>query len=234
MKIKIKRDEKFESFELNLSDITLLQALIFIKENIDSSLTFRHSCRSGVCGSCAVRVNEKEVLACEYKLQDGDIITPLKNLKLIKDLALDYENAINTLKNRVFLQEYNSAKVTSEDESLYKIQTTCILCYNCYSACPVYEINPNFLAPFSLSRIHRYIQDNREENKKDKIDLIQTNGIWDCTLCGNCSLACPKGIDIKGDINILRNKSFMYGYNNPHLANFGSFNNQEINFGSFS
>lgn len=234
MNIEIKRDEKFEKFELELSNITLLEALKFIKEHIDSSLIFKHSCRSGVCGSCAMRVNEKEVLACEYKVQDGDKVEPLKNLRVIRDLIVDYSNSTNSLKNSAYLQQYNEFTVTHEDEGLYKVQTTCILCHSCYSSCPVYEFNPNFIAPFTLSRINRYILDNREENKKDKIDVIQNDGIWSCTLCGNCSLACPKGIDIKGDISMLRNKSGVYGYSDPNFAQFNSFDGGGINFGSFN
>ncbi len=233
LKIEIKRDGIFKKFELNSNATTLLNVLEFIKENIDSTLSFKSSCKSGVCGSCAVRVNEKEVLACEYKVQDGDKIEPLQNLNVMRDLIVDYENGLKTLKNRVYLESYKNIKVNIEDERLYRKQSSCILCFSCYSSCPVYEFNPKFLAPFTLSRVYRYVVDTREDSKKSKIDIVQQNGIWDCTLCGNCSLVCPKGIDIKGDIFMLRNQSGSYGYSDPNFVQFDSFGSGGINFSSF-
>jgi len=92
MKIKIKR-EFFEEFEYTKENATLLEVLEFIKEDLDNSLSFSSGCRSGICGSCAIRVNGKETLACGHKVQDSDTIEPLKHLKIIRDLVVDFDEA---------------------------------------------------------------------------------------------------------------------------------------------
>ena len=215
----------FVEYEIPLKNPTLLKALEYIKTNIDQTLTFSSGCRSEVCGSCAVRVNEKEVLACGYKLKDGDTITPLSNLPIIKDLVVEADASFMTLvKVRAFLEKEKILSLTKEDEKLIEKQSDCILCNSCFSSCPVLETNKNFLGPFSLTRVLRYINDKRCQEEKSKIDLIQKDGIWDCTLCGNCTEVCPQSIDPKMDILTLRSKSAKYGYMDPNFGgglNFG-------------
>ncbi len=84
-------------------------------------------------------------------------------------------------------------------------------------------VNPDFLGPFALTRAYRYTADPREGDIKTAIDAIQANGVWDCTLCGECTAVCPKGIDPKMDITMLRGTSAQYGYNDPNFTsmNFG-------------
>lgn len=230
MKITVKRfHPHFEPKSIEMSyeipdGLTLLEALEYIKEKIDKTLTFSKGCRSGVCGSCAVRVNEKEVLACEYKIKDGDKIEPLKYIEPIRDLVVDIKKPLNTLKRaKTYLSKPKEASLNEEDEKLIQKQSDCILCSSCYSSCPVFETNEEFLGPFALSRSYRYIADKREENKKEKIEAVVKDGIFDCTLCGNCTLVCPQGIDPKSDILMLQSKALQYGFQNPKLSNFGSF-----------
>jgi fumarate reductase iron-sulfur subunit len=97
-------------------------------------------------------------------------------------------------------------------------QSDCILCSSCYSACPVYAVNPEFIGPFALTRVWRYVNDTREENSDAKIAAIQTNGIWDCTLCGECVPVCPQNIAPAQDIRMLRSKSGSLGYQDPNMA----------------
>ncbi|NPA28296.1 MAG: succinate dehydrogenase/fumarate reductase iron-sulfur subunit [Epsilonproteobacteria bacterium] len=224
MKIKIKRDKEFSEFEVS-SNLMLLEALFEIKQNIDSTLTFDSGCRSMVCGACSVRVNGKEVLACATKVNDGDEVEPLKYHKVIRDLKVDKSSKLQTIKReKAYLKEYKEVALTPEDEKLTERQSDCILCDSCYSACPVFEVNENFLGPFALTRAYRYAVDKRLKEPKEIIDNIQKDGIWDCTLCGECTLVCPKGIDPKGDIINLRNLSAQYGYMDPNFGNmdFGS------------
>ncbi len=204
---------------------TLLEALTFIKCEKDPSLTFRSGCRSSVCGSCAVRVNGKEVLACAYKPQEGDLVEPRRFAKVIKDLVVDDTEAFKALKlAKAWLGEpRESAIVTPEDEKRTERQSDCILCGSCYSACPVLETNPAFLGPFALTRDWRYVADPRENDIKSKVDAIQKNGVWDCTLCGECTAVCPQGIDPKSDILMLRTKSTQMGHMDPNMGSFGSF-----------
>ncbi len=229
MEIKIHRfnQEKninsVENYVFKKKNVTVLSALIDIKEHQDSSLTFRSGCSSGVCGSCAVRVNGVEKLACKTTIKDNDLIEAIKYTKVIKDLVVDLNHEKYLLKKpKAYLQKYEKEEITIRDEKLIDRQSNCILCQSCYSSCPVYEVNKNFLGPYSLSRVLRYLDDKKEHEKKEKIDLIQTNGIWDCTLCGNCTMVCPQYIDPKTDIMNLRMKSMKYGYTDPNAMSFGN------------
>jgi len=227
MKISILRSETNtqRSYTLPAGEIPLLGALYYIKETQDATLTFLAGCRASVCGTCAVRVNGKEELACAYKVKPGDIIEPLQYHPVLRDLKVDKNNAKETLeKSTAWLHSFQEASPTHKDEKLTETQTDCILCDSCYSACPVYAVSPEFLGPFALTRAYRYSVDKREENVKGIIDTVQSNGIWDCTLCGECTLACPKGIDPKMDIMMLRGLSVQEGYSDPSYAtqSFGS------------
>jgi len=225
MELKIKTDKEI-SYNIEKSVKTLLEALIYIKENIDATINFDYGCKSGVCGACSVRVNGKEKLACSYTPSSSDIVEPLKYYPIKRDLIVDKTNQKELIKKtKAYINSYKAEILSPEDEQKTQIQTDCILCSSCYSACPVIEVNQNFQGPFALSKTYRYTIDKREATPKEHIDTIQTNGIWDCTLCNECTLACPQGIDPKTDIINLRNLSAQHGYTDP------SFNN--MNFGGF-
>ena len=223
MKISIKRDFDFIEYDVDLSDATLLDLLNEIKETQDSSLAYSSGCRSGVCGSCGVRVNEKEVLACSYKVKDGDKVEPLKNVEVIRDLVVNMDKALQTnARAKVWLQSAKSdVALTPEDEKINELQSDCILCGSCYSACPVYAVNEEYLGPFALTGVWKYLSDKREEEPQEKVNTIQTNGIWDCTLCNECTLVCPQGISSKADIEKLRAKSAQFGFMDPNFGSFG-------------
>ncbi len=220
MKIKINRDQNLVEYKLPFKSTTLLKALYHIKDYIDPTLTFDSNCRSGICGACAMRVNGKEVLACSHKIDSGDTIEPLKYHKVQKDLKVDKKEIINTLSIATtwLHNQKENTTVTPKDIKNSEKQSDCILCHSCYSACPVVEVNPNFIGPFALTRAYRYILDPREEDKKSIIDNIQNNGIWDCTLCGECTAVCPQGINSKMDITMLRSLSTQYGYSDPNFT----------------
>jgi len=224
MKVTIQRWTLAE-FEVDVHDVTLLALLSTIKTTQDSSLTFASGCRSSICGSCSMRVNGKEVLACSYKVQDGDLIEPLKNVPVIRDLVVDMDHAYE--KNRAakaWLSRITGAiSLTQDNEKINEIQSDCILCGSCYSACPVFAVNEDFLGPFSLTRVWKYVSDKREEDEKQMIDTIQKDGVWACTLCNECTLVCPQDISSKADIEKLRSKSAMAGYSDPNYASFDSF-----------
>ncbi|SFV71895.1 Succinate dehydrogenase iron-sulfur protein [hydrothermal vent metagenome] len=221
MKIQILRSENnaYQSYKIEDKQINLLQALTEIKAKEDASLTFSAGCRASVCGTCAVRVNGKEVLACAYRLEDGDEVEPLHYHTVLRDLKVDKSATKETLsKSTAWLHEAKEASLSHADEKLSEKQSDCILCDSCYSACPVYAVNADFLGPFALTRAYRYTTDKRESAVKETIDKVQDNGVWDCTLCGECTLACPKGIDPKMDIMMLRGLSVEHGYDDPSFA----------------
>jgi len=231
MKLTIKRTtnepqfrEEFVDYEVTLENATLLELLTQIKTEQDATLTFASGCRSSVCGSCAVRVNGVEKLACAYKPNDGDRIEPLQQMKLIRDLVVDVEKALATNKRAQAwsLENSTNTPVSPEDEKRNEIQSDCILCGACYSACPVYETQPDFLGPFALTRVWRYVSDVRETDTLSKVTAVQSNGIWDCTLCGECVPVCPQGIAPKQDIMMLRSQSGIFGFMDPaYMGGFG-------------
>jgi fumarate reductase iron-sulfur subunit len=235
--LRTKNKEKYiEEYKINKDNITLLEALEYIKENIDSTLAYRSGCKSGICGSCSVIVDEKEVLACKCKINDGNIVKPLKNTKVIKDLVINIDQTEKLIReSNAFLQKLSENTIKKEDEKLIDLQSTCILCQSCYSSCPVFDVNKDFKGPYALTRVLRYINDKKEDEILEKLDAIQSNGIWDCTLCSNCTIACPQFIDPKTDIMNLRMKSIQNGYSDPTVQdnNFlNEFNNyQDMNSG---
>lgn len=230
MKIKIKRYnqeliEKNSIDEFEVSNTNLLKALIEIKQYNDSTLTFRCGCKSGVCGSCAVKVNGIEKLACRTKINQNDLIESLSNINIIKDLVIDVSHETFLLdKVKSYIDINSNKEINQEDIEKIDLQSNCILCNSCYSSCPIYSINKDFIGPFALTRALRYVDDKKLKDKKEILNNIQTNGIWDCTLCGACSLVCPQSIDPKADILKLQNISFQEGFSNPNLNNF------EMNF----
>ena len=229
MKITIKRyhphfDPPSIDMEYEVPEsMTLLEVLHHIKQTKDRTLSFASMCRSGVCGSCAVKVNGKEQLACEYRAQDGDYIEPLSVMEVIRDLIVDFNASLDTLQRASAYPLQMHSGMSEDEERLVERQSDCILCHSCYSSCPVFETKSSFLGPFALTRAYRYVVDSREEEKRAHIDAVIENGIWDCTLCGNCTEVCPQGIDPKSDILMLQSMASRFGYVNPNLSGFGSF-----------
>ena len=240
MKIKIIRfnselaTPNFAS-EYTINKSNLLQSLIEIKTKNDNSLAFRCGCKSGVCGSCAVRVNGGEKLACKTIINENDLIEPIKNSHIIKDLVVDVSHETYLIARMGLSVDTDNDinKVTQEDIKKIDLQSNCILCNSCYSACPIYEVNKEFLGPFALTKALRYAKDKKTFNNSLIIDSIQSNGIWDCTLCSSCTLVCPQGIDSKSDIMQLQNLSVQKGYSNPYQQSF-DFNSEFDNFGGFN
>lgn len=225
MKINIRKftqlEQKDQIKEFKVEQDNLLKALEEIKKDQDSSLAYRCGCKSGVCGSCAIRVNGIEKLACRTTIKDGDLIEPLKNSKVIKDLVVDVSHETLLIKktNSAIKQKKENLTLTQKDILKIDIQSNCILCNACYSSCPVYDVNKEFLGPFALTRALRYENDKKGQNE-EIINNIQTNGIWDCTLCSACTFVCPQGIDPKIDIMQLQNISIQKGYSNPYMNTF--------------
>lgn len=236
MIINIKRytNSKNEIESFTIKETNLLKGLLEIKSNIDSSLTFRCGCKSGICGSCSIRVNGIEKLACKTKIKENDLIEPLKNTEVIKDLVVDTSHEISELNTVLSGIKTSYVKnLSSEDIKSIDIQSNCILCNSCYSSCPIYEVNKDFLGPFALTKALRYIKDKKSLSNAEVLTNIQSNGIWDCTLCSACTFVCPQNIDPKNDILQLQNISVQNGFDNPNMSSinmefesndFGGFN----------
>ena len=174
-------------------------------------------CKSGVCGSCAIRVNGVEKLACKTNISQNDLIEALKNSNILKDLVVNVSHETLLIeKTKSYISEIEEFNISQKDIKNIDLQSNCILCNSCYSSCPVYDVNKEFLGPFALTRALRYVNDKKNAHSLDIVDSIQSNGIWDCTLCSACTLVCPQGIDPKADIMQLQNISVQNGYSNPY------------------
>jgi len=220
MKIYVKRDRENTEYDVDLQAVTLLELLNHIKTHVDPSLTFASGCRSGVCGSCAVRVNGTEVLSCSCKPKEGDLVEPLRNAAVIRDLVVDMDKPLSfNGKTQAWVDPSSGTmRLAPDDEKANELQSDCILCGSCYSACPVYAVNPEFEGPFALTRSWRYVSDRRTPDVRTKLEAVQSNGIWDCTLCNECVPVCPQGIAPKQDIAMLRTKSGMEGFMDPAFS----------------
>jgi fumarate reductase iron-sulfur subunit len=204
----------FQQYEVPLrKDWVILDALNYIKDQLDGTLTFRWSCRMGVCGSCGMVVNGKPVLTCATfleKLAPGPIrIEPLDNFPVIRDLVIEMTDFMNKLKAVKPWIIREQEKPVEEGEYLqtpsqladYKQYSMCINCMLCYSACPVYGLEPKFIGPAALALAQRYNLDNRDQGQQERMDELSTDdGIWHCTFVGECSAVCPKGVDPAGAI----------------------------------
>jgi fumarate reductase iron-sulfur subunit len=195
-------------------DTMVLDALIYIKENIDRDLTFRYSCRMAVCGSCGMAINKRPALACETpvaSLSQPIYIEPLYNFPIIKDLVVNIDDFLNKL---VKIKPYIIKKskepegehiVFSEQQELFRYASVCINCLLCYAACPVYGEDEKYFGPAALSLIYRYYMDPRDEGKDERIKIaLEKDALWKCTFIGECSEVCPKGVDPAFNIQRLK------------------------------
>ncbi|MFE3449874.1 succinate dehydrogenase iron-sulfur subunit [Nonomuraea sp. NPDC059194] len=197
----------FESFDVPMSeDWAILDGLNYVKDQLDGTLSFRWSCRMGVCGSCGMTVNGRPRLTCGTFLSEfggGPVrIEPLKGFPVIRDLVVEIDDFLAKLSHvRPWLvREGEELPLTAEyaqtpDQlEAYKQYSMCINCLLCYSACPVYVLNPDFLGPAAIALAQRYNLDSRDQG--DRLDLLSTDeGVWGCTFVGECTKVCPKHVD---------------------------------------
>lgn len=189
-------------------DWVVLDALNYIKDRIDGTLTFRWSCRMGVCGSCGMMVNGVPKLTCAAFLRDyypHEIrVEPLKNFPIIRDLVIDMSDFLQKLRSVKPWIIRETEKPLSEGEYLqtpqeleaYKQFSMCINCMLCYAACPVYGLEPAFLGPAAIALGYRYNLDSRDQGRKERQPVMASHeGIWECTFVSECTVVCPKDVD---------------------------------------
>ena len=185
----------------------VLDAVMKIKNEVDTSLTFRRSCREGICGSCAMNIDGTNTLACTKAISDvkGDIkIYPLPHMPVIKDLVTNLKNLYKQLKSIKpwLIKKKQEASDTENIQSrndrekldgLYE----CILCACCSTSCPSYWWNSDkYLGPAVLLQSYRWLQDSRDEERKERLkELDDTFKVYRCHTIMNCTQACPKGLN---------------------------------------
>ena len=207
-------DATFEEFELPCpSDWVVLDGLNHIKDRLDGTLSYRWSCRMGICGSCGMVVNGEPKLACATFLADyapGPVtVEPLRNFPVIRDLVVeigDFMEKLTRVKPWIVRQverpladgEYRQ---TPDELDEYKQFSMCINCMLCYSACPIYGLDPHFIGPAAIALAQRYNLDSRDEGAAERMQVLsEHDGIWGCTFVGECTKVCPKHVDPAGAI----------------------------------
>lgn len=192
-----------ETYNVEKTDkMKVLDALQQINEKYNANIAYRYSCRAGQCGSCAIKINRKAKLACKAEISDNDTLEPL-DFKVIKDLIVDRTPLNDKVKN---LNLYMSSEedTTPLEPEIIKPETytktkalrSCIDCYSCISMCPVIKKSKEYYGPYFMRAFADLSYDPREDTSKSE-DAIEC-GLYSCTSCGQCSVTCPKEIDIYG------------------------------------
>ena len=212
-------ESKFMEFQVPYEKwTTVLDAILEVKKHFDHSIGVRYSCRQATCGSCGMKINGKPSLACFTKISElnSSVVTvePMSNFPIIRDLAVSFERMFSThkkLKPYIIREDSEISPGTKEflqspeDVEQYIQFSSCIKCGLCNSACPTMATDSLFIGPQALAQAYRYIADNRDKGKDDRLKIIDdAHGIWRCHFAGSCSQVCPKGVDPAMGIQLLR------------------------------
>ena len=203
------QNPRWDNFAIDLDDCApmVLDALLKIKNEVDPTLTFRRSCREGICGSCAMNIGGTNTLACIKAIEDvpGDItISPLPHMEVVKDLIPDLTH---------FYAQYASVKpwmqtTTPAPQDRERLQSPedrkkldglyeCILCASCSTSCPSYWWNGDrYLGPAVLLQAYRWVIDSRDEATGERLDNLEDPfKLYRCHTIMNCTNTCPKGLN---------------------------------------
>ena len=199
---------KMDTYEVDMDTCgpMVLDALIKIKNEMDSTVTFRRSCREGVCGSCAMNIDGTNTLACTKAIEDvkGDIaITPLPHLEVVKDLVPDLSNFYAQYASiKPWMQTQSTTpekerRQSKEDRVKLDGLYECILCACCSTSCPSYWWNGDkYLGPAVLLQAYRWLIDSRDEATGERLDNLEDPfRLYRCHTIMNCANACPKGLN---------------------------------------
>jgi len=191
----------------------VLDGLNYIKDQLDGTLSYRWSCRMGICGSCGMTVDGEPKLTCATFLTDygpGPVrVEPLRNFPVVRDLVVeigDFMRKLSAVKPWIIRDEEMPLSdgeylQTPEELDEYKQYSMCINCMLCYAACPIYGLDPRFIGPAAIALAQRYNLDSRDEGARERLDILSDHeGIWGCTFVGECTKVCPKNVDPAGAI----------------------------------
>ncbi|MGB9006181.1 MAG: succinate dehydrogenase iron-sulfur subunit [Candidatus Aminicenantales bacterium] len=196
---------------------TVLEALMDIRNDQDYDLSFRYSCREGVCGSCGLVINGRLDLACRTILEtlgsQTVVVEPLPNLEIKKDLVVDmgpFWAALKEVKPYLFPPaEAPQREFKVEDRQMEKIDqyVACILCACCYSACPVVGRDERYLGPAALAKLNRFVRDPRDRRSfRNWAGVNAQGGVWSCDTVFRCNEACPRQVRPADGIESLRRR----------------------------
>jgi fumarate reductase iron-sulfur subunit len=202
------REPRFQTYSVPCQEEwVVLDAMNYVKDHIDASLSYRWSCHMAVCGSCGMMINGEPKLACKAFLRDcPDTIRvePLQNFPVERDLVVVLDDFLGKLARvKPYLIPKESRDLDDGPHSQtpaqlkrYRQYALCINCQLCYAACPQYGLVESFIGPAALTLAHRYNQDSRDAGRSSREEVVATNeGVWECSFVGACSEVCPKHVD---------------------------------------
>lgn len=202
------QNPRTDTFEIDMDNCgpMVLDALLKIKNEIDPSLTFRRSCREGICGSCAMNIDGTNTLACIKPIDEvkGEVkISPLPHMPVVKDLVPDLSHVYAQLASiepwmKTQTQAPSRERLQSpEEQKLIDEASACILCFCCSTSCPSYWWNADrFLGPAILLQAYRWIADSRDEATGERLDALEDPfRLYRCHTIMNCTKTCPKGLN---------------------------------------
>jgi fumarate reductase iron-sulfur subunit len=195
-------------------DMSVLQGLQYIKDELDGTLSYRWSCRMAICGSCGMMVNGSPKLSCQTFLRDllpGPVkIEALAHFPIERDLVVDVGQFVKKLESvKPYIipkekRELTQGEYLQTPAQLEKFEqfSSCINCMLCYSACPQFGLDPEFVGPGALALLHRYNADSRDGGTAERMEVLNAaEGVWSCTAVGYCSEVCPKHVDPANAVN---------------------------------
>ncbi len=211
---------KSQEYEIPVQDDwKVLDAINYIKDQVDPSVSHRWSCRMAVCGSCGMMVNGEPKLTCKTALSnyDGSIkIEPLANFPIVRDLVVDMDGFMDKFRkvkpwivrakeraeDMENLNEKGTFSQSPAELATFKQFSMCINCVLCYAACPVIANEPEFIGPAAIALGHRYNLDSRDEGDRERNEIFRGEGtVFSCSFANECSEVCPKNVDPAAAVN---------------------------------
>ncbi len=225
----------YKKYEMEVGkDELILDLLNRIKWEHDGSFSYRRSCRHGICGACGIKVNGKAVLSCKQNAMElvemfGDelVFEPQSQKRAVKDMIIDKGDF---WEKHAAVKPYLEADVDphpTTENIMSKAQVAnlldadyCIQCGSCHYACPVIEINEDYLGPAAFAAAYRFTADGRDNAGKERLEITAElgSGVWDCVKCFECAEACPKDVNPIQKITRLHNMQFEQGVAERNVA----------------
>ena len=218
--VEAKQEPRFDDFQVPFEGgMTVLDALMYARDQYDPSLTFRHSCRQAVCGSDALFINGSQRLGCQTQVADleGDTVRvePLPHQEVEKDLVVDMEHFYDQMEAvEPYFQgdtpDDEEQRQSRENREKIKMSTRCIWCGACQSSCNIAAGDNQYLGPAAINKAYRFAMDEREEEdmKQHRMDILeQEHGVWRCQTQFSCTEVCPKDIPLTEHIQEMKREA---------------------------
>lgn len=217
-----KQEPRFDEFHVPFEKgMTVLDALIFARDEFDSSLTFRHSCRQAICGSDAFFINGSQRLGCKTQISDLQQpirVEPLPHQEVVKDLVVDMDHFYDQMHavEPYFQQEdlpdgeLEEQRQPRENREKVKMSTRCIWCGACMSSCNIAAGDNQYLGPAAINKAYKFAMDEREDEeiKEHRLRILeQEHGVWRCQTQFSCTEVCPKDIPLTEHIQELKREA---------------------------